>query len=978
MNKSLFRKLFQFVMAVTFISFQSAHAQSELKSASTVDGDGSSLYKFAMDQKLGLMMHVKFVVFLDAQKNPSKLVFQNSNSFPFHSDFLMTTKEFAGKTRPEIDELTLKDTPNRKALLGTLFKHSQSGQFDLNNIINDSFELVTSDIVPSAQVHKIQEMLLKSSPETLEEKTFAYLASGPNKQAIIAQTDDLKSAGVRVFDIFKNKDYQAYVQGWSVGKIKVVRADELEQILKTGEITPETILVADKVPREIPPIKGLISAEPTAMSSHVVLLAEMFQIPFAADKNVMEKAAALDGKYVYMNVGASSISRLNTVDAKTYSKLSLIKSKKPLSIAVDFSKIKISSTADLTDADISAYGGKAVRLGLIKRQIAKNAPDYSVGIPVFYFKKYVETTVTLTGALLKDVINGHLTAIQQGGLNYAEITAHLSEIRKVMKETKVPAPMVQDIHQQISKLIPKSITRVKLRSSSNVEDGTEFNGAGLYDSEGVWLNEAPVDKADDFAKGLNKIWRSFYSDRGFLARQTFKVDESKAAMGILVQETFKEELANGVSLWTPSPNDWEGNTAKVIGFPGEESSVTNPTTPDQPEIVFVRSSIDDSTKPPTVTWNADFEQRTNLLPVGQTMMEESFYVELAQLMDKVALQWPGGAPKSGLDFEWKQIIKNGKKQILIKQVRPLVNSKSENLPDGANMLVVGGFEEALEVNYSEDVDAYGQHFCPQKMSVTMPTFSDKDFAAPVVIPSLKMSLRDKDYEFKNVNAIGKYTNEDDQRKYSLEMTVDTDVYKGLRVVFQSSPYQEESTKVVDIYSGSVQGSVKDLALAKKFFSAVETYSCGYSSPFDYGFTNQLDPKNAVSIMNAELKIKDGSFLLHGEYNLKTGFDKTAHYILTDTTVKGFGLKKDAKVNTPRASVYAGGHHNFMWGVSIDMAGSNLSEAEKQEFYKKFGRYLLMNSGILGGPGGKGGTQAVWMKPDGTLGKPFKATWTYKQ
>ena len=574
---------------------------------------------------------------------------------------------------------------------------------------------------------------------------------------------------------------------------------------------------------------------------------------------------------------------------------------------------------------------------------------------------------------MKDVINEHLQAIQAGSLNYAEITAHLAEIRKAMKETKVPADIVKDIHGQISKFIPATVERAKFRSSSNVEDGPEFNGAGLYDSEGVWLNNAPADKADDFAKGLNKVWRSFYSDRGFLARQTFKVDESKAAMGILVQETFKNELANGVSLWTPATSEWDGNTVKVIGFPGEETTVTNPTTPDQPEIVILRSMLDDSVKPPVTTWNADVEQRTNLLPVGQTIMSEGLYEELAGLMDKVAREWPNGAPKSGLDFEWKLITKNNKNQILLKQVRPLVSTQKENLPDGAKMFVVGGFEEELEIGFNEDTDAYGQHFCPQKVTVKMPSFSEKDFAAPVVIPVVKMNLRDKVYEFKNVSAQGKWIEAEGQTNFSLDFSVDTDVYKGIRFSFQSPDYQG-AQGVVDSYYTSVQGSKKDLALVKSFYPNIDYYNCGYRSPFDYGASVNIDPNNDKMVMDAELKIKEGSFILHGEYKLVTGFDKTAHFILTNTIVKGFGLKKEVKVNTPRASVYAGGHHNFMWGVSIDMAGSDLTEAEKLAFYKKFGRYLMMNSGILGDPSGKGSTQAVWMKPDGTLGKPVKATW----
>ena len=72
---------------------------------------------------------------------------------------------------------------------------------------------------------------------------------------------------------------------------------------------------------------------------------------------------------------------------------------------------------------------------------------------------------------------------------------------------------------------------VVFRSSSNCEDLPGFNGAGLADS---YRAGAPI--TDDLvADRLRQVWASLWSDRGYAERAAFGIDQSDAAMAVLVQ-----------------------------------------------------------------------------------------------------------------------------------------------------------------------------------------------------------------------------------------------------------------------------------------------------------------------------------------------------------------------------------------------------------------------------------------------------------
>jgi hypothetical protein len=100
---------------------------------------------------------------------------------------------------------------------------------------------------------------------------------------------------------------------------------------------------------------------------------------------------------------------------------------------------------------------------------------------------------------------------------------------------------VSGVYAAISELFPG--TRVRFRSSSNVEDLPGFNGAGLYQSLGDTVTEA-----SEVEDGIRAIWASLWSLRAYDERTYYNVDQLASAMGVLIHPAFPSEAVNGVAI----------------------------------------------------------------------------------------------------------------------------------------------------------------------------------------------------------------------------------------------------------------------------------------------------------------------------------------------------------------------------------------------------------------------------------------------
>jgi len=221
-------------------------------------------------------------------------------------------------------------------------------------------------------------------------------------------------------------------------------------------------------------------------------------------------------------------------------------------------------------------------------------------------------------------------------------------------------------------------TKIRFRSSTNVEDSEAFTGAGLYDSYSGCLADdldhddtgpCACDASDGAERGvfraIRKVFASFYNDNAFLERLKHGVNETDAGMALLAHQSFPDEieLANGVVTMQRSWSmDW---TANVVCQKGAVS-VTNPPADAVPEEVNIEMSHFEGALPWLV-------RRSSLVPLREnTVLEwEQEYIELYELLVLAADEYCKVVQKDDimLDFEFKKVAPEGK--LIIKQIREI-------------------------------------------------------------------------------------------------------------------------------------------------------------------------------------------------------------------------------------------------------------------------------------------------------------------
>jgi phosphoenolpyruvate synthase/pyruvate phosphate dikinase len=113
--------------------------------------------------------------------------------------------------------------------------------------------------------------------------------------------------------------------------------------------------------------------------------------------------------------------------------------------------------------------------------------------------------------------------------------------------------------------------RVRFRSSSNTEDLPQFNGAGLYISDGLDSDASDNDLAD----AIRAVWASLWRLRAYDEREYYNIDQSAVAMAVLVHEAFSSEKANGVAISRDVLEPSRGDKYYINAQVGE-ALVTNP------------------------------------------------------------------------------------------------------------------------------------------------------------------------------------------------------------------------------------------------------------------------------------------------------------------------------------------------------------------------------------------------------------------
>jgi hypothetical protein len=370
---------------------------------------------------------------------------------------------------------------------------------------------------------------------------------------------------------FRGVTFQPLVPTVGYGTLRFVESEAIA----TADLSPHDILITDQVPYAIPLLAGLVTEVFQTPLSHVNVLSRGRGTPNMGLKKARTDARLqpLLGKLVRLEVRGSDFL---VQEADPSEALAFWQEHKPLSaVSVPRLDTSVRGLIDLQDSsihDLPTIGSKAAQLAEIGRVVlcspqsaalpASRGPVGAFAVPFAYSVEHFANSgaaARLSALRLDPSFNADPTVRQQG----------LAQVEADIMKGDVDPELLRMVRERMARNWPGQ--RVRLRSSSNTEDLPQFNGAGLYSSDGV--DAEGTDK--NLADGIRGVWASLWRLRAYDEREYYNIDQSSVAMAVLVHEAFPSEKANGVAISRDILDPSDGDRFYINAQVGE-ALVTNP------------------------------------------------------------------------------------------------------------------------------------------------------------------------------------------------------------------------------------------------------------------------------------------------------------------------------------------------------------------------------------------------------------------
>ena len=641
---------------------------------------------------------LKFITPVDSGGERLSTTFQNVRLHPLHQDFLATMFPdlFPGLTSARYDALAMRRA-TREYFVGNLYELRRAGETLYG------FSVITGGFSDRAELPRAEEVLavrdalaevfsvgpLVYYPETREERENAALWPNPGFEIFSENTSTGRS-------------YASYTRGVGYGRVRLLDREEFDVANENGRFSAQDILVLERAPRDIEGVVGgVITAEEQTAASHVAVRTARRGTPNAFAVDALEVFGSLEGELIRLEVDESEYRWRSATLAEATDWWA---SNRPeLSVAPtfdgEFRELPSLGEIDLDDGTPEArVGGKAANLARLQRVFSEEqwapyrAPGFAV--PMAYYLDFLRTgrIGSLADADVEisyeDYI--HELTTDERFLSDAEFRfAKLAELREHMIDKgEVDAGVVRRIALRAATVFGTTSLPLRMRSSSNVEDALEFNGAGLYDSTSACAaddldvgDEGPsrCDRNEGGERGieraLKRVWASLWNFRAYEERAFYGIDQSRVAMGVLVTLAFRGERANGVAFTADPTNPFDRRF--LITTQVGEASVVSPEPGVLAETVLLE------------VWNGEVRairraSASSLAPPGAVVLDDQQLQELGRVLWHIQRELEidaGGhdARRILLDSEFK-IDETG--VLAFKQVRPfLTSSPLEDAPD---------------------------------------------------------------------------------------------------------------------------------------------------------------------------------------------------------------------------------------------------------------------------------------------------------
>ena len=619
------------------------------------------------------------------------VLYQNGRLFDLHQDFLTQTfpKRFPLLGPDEYNRLVgLRDT--RQYYIGSISRVATEegtvfGFSVYTDISSSAAELLTVQEVQSIYDHFSQ---------TFHQAPLAYLPDSVPARENAATWED---PGFPILFDTRNisADYVPYTQAVGYGTVKILDLESFEEANDNGRISFQDILVLDHAPRDIEGVvSGVITAEPQGPLSHLSIRTARRNTPNAFLEGAVSAFTPFEGQLVRLEVQADEyLLRAATLkEAEVFWAENRPSLARPPDRDTEFSELTSLAEMDLT-ADgtqlISRFGGKTVNLARLQNTLSGEFARYGevgFGIPISYYMNFIRTnrlfsTIDPLRIVTYEEYIDELFASEEFQSSSEYRFQSLEVLRDHMEDRGViDSELVAAIAGRVDTVFGSTTAKVRLRSSSNVEDALEFNGAGLYssssacaaddldtDDDGPSRCEADRDSERGIARALRRVWSSLWNFRAVEERAFYGIDHNLVGMGILVSRTFDNERANGV-VFTGNPSNPLDSRYLVTSQIGENSVVSpEPGVSTAVDLLLVDDgAVLDITR----------STKSSLLGEGENVLSDEQLQELGEVLWHIDRNFPldtGDRDRDEvvLDLEFK-IEEDG--SLAIKQVRPFLRN----------------------------------------------------------------------------------------------------------------------------------------------------------------------------------------------------------------------------------------------------------------------------------------------------------------
>jgi hypothetical protein len=536
----------------------------------------------------------------------------------------------------------------RRYLLGTLVQHTNGSK---------TVEFTPGDAIVGAQMRHAFFEVMKHVPDP---KAWAIR---PTEGRQIDQLKSIEGTAPIVGPNapYKGLTYQPLNPAVGYGTLTFVPARDLE----TAELGPNVIVVTDDVPNETAFMGGLITEAFQTPLAHVNVLARGRNTPNMALREAREdpRLKKLFGKLVRLEVRAFDfVLREASAEEADEFWQARTPTGPQLAPARDLSVSGLVSLQDVDYSIATAVGSKAAGIAELYRvqEIGAYCPSSTVplfvppqafAIPFAHYVRHFEDSGA--AELLTE-----LEADPQFRADPETHAAGLEKLRGLMLEHPVDAELLEEVREAIQ--VRFDIAKVRFRSSSNTEDLATFNGAGLHTSTSTDIDGASSTVED----ALRLVWSSLWNTRAYDERAFGNVEQSQAAMAVLVHQAWSNEAAQGVGISRNALHATRDSQYYINAQIGE-ASVTNPApgvTSD--ELVYT---------PPPRRPKVDYQTRSSLSR-GSDVLSFLEIQSLGCVLESIHTHFqPLVDPNSenrlyAMQIEWKLI--GPQRQLLVKQARP--------------------------------------------------------------------------------------------------------------------------------------------------------------------------------------------------------------------------------------------------------------------------------------------------------------------